>query len=253
VRWLPDGARAIPQLFAHAAEIRPHARKVGGPPARWTAAIVAASLLAVACRGPGPAAETDGRWSGYAATTRRFHAVTADVAAPVVTCGDEDSEVSIWVGLDGYDNGIVEQVGVGASCRRGVVRYSAWWEVYPRPIVAIDVAIVAGDVVHLGVEATAAGPRFDLVDTTTGRAFHDVSTLTGQTYASAEVIVERHAYGSLARFGTVTFVAATVDGAPLATIHPRPILMVGDDEVPLVDVGTIGAGGTFTVRWLRPA
>ncbi len=199
--------------------------------------------------------ETDGHWSGYAAVGGPFHDVSARFSVPTITCPAEDADVAIWVGLDGYANGIVEQVGIDATCRQGTVRYSAWWEVYPRPIVDIDTEITAGDIIELGVTATAAGPSFELRDVTSGASFREVSTLTGQQYASAEVVVEQSdmMHPTLGRFDDITFLDATVDGAALGASGPRRIVMVDGEGAPRVDVGALDDGGrSFVVRWLGP-
>jgi hypothetical protein len=43
------------------------------------------------------------------------------------------ADVSVWVGIDGYDSNTVEQIGTDSEYNpsTGEATYSAWWEVYP--------------------------------------------------------------------------------------------------------------------------
>jgi Peptidase A4 family len=83
----------------------------------------------------------DLNWSGYAdtsstATADDFTYVSGSWTIPAVQCptgayqnsGAYDSN---WVGLDGFSDGTVEQLGTGAECFEGVEYYYVWYEMYP--------------------------------------------------------------------------------------------------------------------------
>ena len=77
-------------------------------------------------------------WSGYAAETSFSSPKAASVAAvsgswtvPAVS-GAGTAFSSVWVGIDGYSSGTVEQIGTEQDLSRGTPVYTAWYEMYPR-------------------------------------------------------------------------------------------------------------------------
>ena len=81
---------------------------------------------------------TSGNWSGYAVPlgTRGVSDIFSDVqgtwTVPTVT-GNKRSTTysSTWVGLDGYDNGTVEQIGTEQDWTGGGQQNYVWFEMYP--------------------------------------------------------------------------------------------------------------------------
>src|SRR5438874_2260156 len=77
---------------------------------------------------------TSTNWSGYAVQTNlqspQRDAVT-DVKGqwqvPQVSCGAGNTYSSVWVGIDGYSDGTVEQTGTEQDCSGGQAKYSAWY------------------------------------------------------------------------------------------------------------------------------
>jgi hypothetical protein len=173
-------------------------------------------------------------WAGAVASEpgHRFTSVNAELVQPAVACaGAETSYATFWTGLDGYGSKTVEQVGTEAGCDRGRAFYQAWYELYPRPAVFLDLPLRPGDRIALAVSWQAAGYRLALADRTTGGGFSLTQPAPGQG-ASAEIIVEALAAPSgrvlpLSRFGTADFTSARIDGATLAAAGPIQLDMVG--------------------------
>ena len=114
-------------------------------------------------------------WGGYAVTNPAY--VVTDVKASWVvpqivgstktTCPDVqrtwDSN-AIWIGIDGFNNGYVEQTGTSSDCFYGQPSYYAWYEMYPAGSVALPPTDIVspGDLVTAEVSyapiATATGP-----------------------------------------------------------------------------------------------
>ena len=63
-------------------------------------------------------------WLGLNPQQHTHHYVSARWTQPAVTCSPgETSTSSVWVGLDGDSNGVVEQAGSSASCINGRAFY----------------------------------------------------------------------------------------------------------------------------------
>ena len=80
---------------------------------------------------------TSGNWSGYAVPldtsgiSDTFSAVVGTWKVPAVTGSRSATYLATWVGLDGYDDGTVEQTGTEQDWTgRGQQNY-AWFEMYP--------------------------------------------------------------------------------------------------------------------------
>jgi Peptidase A4 family len=72
--------------------------------------------------------------------TKRFTAVSGTWQIPTVSClpapyQNQDAFLADWVGLDGLDNGTVEQLGSATQCFEGVEFYYIWYEMYPAGMV----------------------------------------------------------------------------------------------------------------------
>ncbi len=72
--------------------------------------------------------QTNTVWSGYAITpSNLMNAVGATWVQPAISSTGANSIVSIWVGIDGFGNNTVEQIGTSWSASSG---YYAWVEFY---------------------------------------------------------------------------------------------------------------------------
>jgi hypothetical protein len=122
--------------------------------------------------GPKPIAATKGNWSwsGYVAETNvsqpqanSVTAVSGSWVVPTVTgrsTGAFDS--SDWVGIDGYGNWTVEQIGTEERFVNGKASYCAWWEMYssgalqPEQVIA-SMTVNPGDLISGSVQYITSG------------------------------------------------------------------------------------------------
>ena len=165
-------------------------------------------------------------WAGYAVQTGtlfpqsgKITRVYGEWTVPAVECrAGETSYSSVWVGLDGYDNGTVEQVGTQQNCTNGEPTYRSFYEMYPESIVPQRMNVKPGDVVQGEVTYSRGTFTMTLKNTTTDQRFSVKRTGDGAR-RSAEWIVETPTADSglllnLANFGSVEFrnTSVTVDG-----------------------------------------
>jgi hypothetical protein len=92
--------------------------------------------------GPNAGGWTSSHWSGYVAETsfsqpqqNSVSSVTGSWVVPKVTTSSSSStSSSVWVGIDGYNNSTVEQIGTEEDYDIigpfGIPVYYAWWEMY---------------------------------------------------------------------------------------------------------------------------
>jgi hypothetical protein len=81
---------------------------------------------------------TSGNWSGYAVplegsgVSDTFSQVSGTWVIPTVTgSGRSTTYSSVWVGLDGYSSGSVEQIGTEQDWSGGKQQNYVWFEMYP--------------------------------------------------------------------------------------------------------------------------
>lgn len=168
-------------------------------------------------------------WAGYAVETNltnpQNNAVT-DVkgswVVPNLTCGPTNTYSASWVGIDGYSDNSVEQTGTEQDCISGQPRYSAWYEMYPKPSFRVNLPIKAGDTISAEVQYIGNKFTLTLTNLTTGKTFTTTQKSNAQRQ-SAEWITEAPWSGStlpLANFGTMNFngAQATLNGRQGAII-----------------------------------
>jgi Peptidase A4 family len=181
--------------------IRPHVEELEG---RLVPATLAAST----------------NWSGYAVTAGAgaVSQVAGSWVVPAVS-SNVSGYSSAWVGIDGANASMVEQIGTDSDFVNGQAHYYAWYEMYPAPAVNLSLAIHPGDTISASV--TAASPSqfvLSLTDVTTGQSFLTTQTSSQAQRASAEWIQEAPSSFNgvlpLANFGTINFSGAnaTING-----------------------------------------
>ena len=125
----------------------------------------------------------------------------------------------MWVGLDGYSNNTVEQLGTESKVVNGVASYDAWFEMYPSGMVQ-TFNVSAGDTINASVQYSNGTNKYLLTldDTTNGQHFSYWESSSGTPErSSAEWIAEAPSLGStvepLPLFGSVSFTNAwtTID------------------------------------------
>ena len=134
----------------------------------------------------------------------------------------QDQECFVWVGIDGFSDSTVEQIGTASKfAANGTISYYAWYEMYPSTSVIPlnNITVHAGDSITASVQYASSGANSFLLSITdntssSGTAFS--ASLGGSTSAarsSAEWIVEAPSSGSilpLPTFGSVTLTNASV-------------------------------------------
>jgi Peptidase A4 family len=203
---------------------------------RWVAAAVGAGLALVLAGAVAPPASSavgarphavtqSSNWSGYAAARGTYTRVTASWVQPAVVCTGATTYHANWVGLDGFDNAPLEQVGTSSDCLGGRARYGAWWEVLPATETPYSgVTVKPHDHLTASVRYEGAG-RFTMSLTNSTEGWTRSTTHAGSPgfrNASAEVVSETDGATSAARAnpGNVTYTNCRVNGTPLADFDP---------------------------------
>jgi hypothetical protein len=206
-------------------------------------------------------------WSGYADTSTTNHyftTVSSSWTVPTVTCTPEDRIVSLWVGLDGFSDSTVEQLGTTAQCFEDAPVYYSWYEMYPAGTIEVGSTVKPGDKITASVTRTGTSYVLKLTDpTTSGNNVSVTKTCALATCldTSAEVIAERPAYSTgvvpLAQFSPTPFTASTVTGGgktgAITAFTYSPIDMIDSTDTYLLNTtGALNpAGKGFTDSWVN--
>ena len=172
---------------------------------------------------------TSKNWAGYAAETDFSNPVSGSVTAvsatwivpkikPSPSAGKQFSNCAVWVGMDGFDNQTVEQVGTESYVLNGsTLVYAAWYEMYPGGMwMVTGFGVSAGNSVTASVQYDLPGYpdqfQLSLTNNTTGKSFTIYEPGAGISRTSAEWIVEAPTYSGgivpLPIFNTATFTSA---------------------------------------------
>jgi len=154
-------------------------------------------------------------WSGFAdaeSGANTVSSVSAEWVIPYVECPSgnyqyQDTITSNWVGIDGFSDQTVEQLGTATQCFEGVTYYYVWYEMFPAG--TVEEGTVAcinynvdcpqpGDLIAASVTVTPGGNyTLSLTDFTRPQeSFSVTATCAPSTCldSSAEWIVERPAF-----------------------------------------------------------
>lgn len=115
-------------------------------------------------------------WSGYVVSSAAGSVtdVNGSWIVPSASCALHDSYSATWVGIDGWLDSTVEQIGTDSDCQGGTPVYYAWYEFYPSPYVPLDtVAVSAGDVISAEVSCRTGGLqcKVSITDANSGQSF----------------------------------------------------------------------------------
>lgn len=257
---------------------RPATRQAHALAALCTALITVAAVLVVSPPSAGATAtpglthlprfggeEEDVDWAGYAATGAdgTFTAASASWTQPAVDCTVATrSFASFWVGLDGFADSTVEQLGTDSDCIKGQAYYYAWWEMFPKYPRLIQSKVMPGD--RISASVTAVGDAFALTMTNATRGWTHTTTTSFKGAAahrsSAETIMEVSCctpggnMRRLADFGVVQFTDAQANGAPIAASDPvklnvRPRRLPTFSGTNTANTSDLTNGEDFTVTW----
>jgi hypothetical protein len=206
-------------------------------------------------------------WSGYAVIGADFTEARGSWVVPSVDCsGARNSSASFWVGIDGWDNGTVEQTGTDSDCDGLRPTYYAWYEFYPKPGVTItSVPVKPGDKMSAAVDYNGAEFVVTITNQTTGASHSASSEVPGARRNSAEWIAEANGSYGLSDFGIAQFgedsteANGTNSATDSTTTGPirrfgkrvQESIMVSDQNVLEAVPSRISPDGTsFTVTWL---
>ncbi len=211
-------------------------------------------------------------WSGYAAATSlqrpevgSVNAVSGSWTVPHITRSTSSHTYSsTWVGIDGYSNGTVEQIGTEQDWVNSRQQNYAWFEMYPQGSYEIvGFPVNAGDSISARVTYISNG-RFNL---TIINNTHRVSFTVPQAYttsrsaqrSSAEWILEAPYLDGvlpLADFGVAFFTncTATINGTTGAINnihwHYDPLTMeTANSIVKSLPSSLMSAGEAFSLTW----
>jgi hypothetical protein len=198
-----------------------------------------------------------GRPQAYAVTN-----VSAMWTVPYVDCTDSsNSSSSFWVGIGGYSERSIEQIGTDSDCSGGSPVYFSWYEMYPRNPASINTKINPGDLIYAEVSYLGQGRfRLSLSDLTSSFSFSTVETNARAGRFSAEWVAEAPALARrilpLSPFGLFQFRNAlvTVNGETGTISGPGwqdiPVVMKSrSGQVKAAPSGLVMDGSGFFVEW----
>jgi hypothetical protein len=214
-------------------------------------------------------------WSGYVESSSLTSPVSGTVTSvsgtwvvPTVTAtpGQASTYCAIWVGLDGFSDSTVEQLGTEQDVINGRVEAYAWIEMYPGGALEIvGFPVNPGDSITASVTYNGGSQFTMTIANNTRHVFFAVpgsyTRLSGAQLSSAEWIVEApwlNGVLPLAHFSTVSFsnCAATVRGVS-GTItncnaQEEPINMISSNgsHIKAQPSSLNSSGNAFSVAWV---
>jgi len=216
-------------------------------------ATVTPKVAAVLRHLPADRAHADQTWGGYAVTgSGPYTSITGSWNIPKMDCSEGGGDASPWIGIDGWSNDTVEQIGIDLDCREGKASYHPWVEMYPGASDYFSDKVDSGDTLVASVAVSGDSWVLSESDVQTGWTKTFTRSSTDQL-ASAEAIVEDIGGGGappVPDFGAVTFAHVKVDGTPLdsaGSVHKTTLERSSTKlsrESPL-------SGGGFTITWLH--
>jgi len=217
---------------------------------------------------------TSSNWSGYAvfgsqtttkkgktSSTGTFSDVTGSwVIPPVYASTSATTYSSSWLGIDGYADNTVEQIGTEQDWANGGRSYYAWFEMYPKwAYEIVNFPVAAGDTMSAEVKQQSGGSfKLTLTNVTDNVTYSITQKASSALRLSAEWVEEAPWSGSvlpLADFGTVSFFncRATMNGHNGAISDSAwqrdAINMQSGSTVKAVTSSLTSNGEGFTVAW----
>jgi hypothetical protein len=201
---------------------------------------------------------TSTNWSGYAvAGSGATHAI-GTWTQPAATCAaGENSWSSPWVGIDGDTSNTVEQIGTDSDCQNGAPIYYAWYEMYPKNLVVVNLpgGVHANDSFTAEVTYMSSG-TFQLKLTKNNSptaSFQTTQTAKRARRTSVEWVMEGPSNGLLTNFGSLAFtgLSATINnqtGALGTFANADPITMVTNQGAPRAVPSRL-SDTSFRVDW----
>ena len=196
------------------------------PPANLTAA----SIVSAA-----PIVTNDSNWAGYiiASDIQNPQALVTTISAswtvPTVTISSLDTFSAAWIGIGGYFDSTLIQVGTEHDSVNGADEYFAWFELLPDSSIAIDnIVLSPGDQINASIQLINSFTdewSVTIRDLTTNQQYQN-TFFYPSSQLSAEWIVERPTVGrrlsNLTDIGTVKFTNCKATIGTSGTISSFP-------------------------------
>ncbi|MDR3550678.1 MAG: G1 family endopeptidase [Candidatus Babeliales bacterium] len=214
---------------------------------------------------------TSTNWAGYVSVTNlhtpapySVTSVSGSWIVPALSKSTGTTYCSMWVGIDGYTSGSVEQLGTEHDWVNGKQQNTAWFEMYPQyPYNITGFPVNVGDSISASVVYLGNNVFVLTMTNNTRKVYFAVPTsYTKSTTAQrscAEWIMEAPFATSvlpLSHFGTVHFsnCLAKINGISGAINNSKwvydPLTMVTSSNVPKATLsGLTNNGKDFTVTW----
>ncbi len=216
-------------------------------------------------------------WCGYVAAKNLTMVIPNSVTAvsgtwvvPTVSAPSSpqipDTYSSVWIGIDGYNNSTVEQIGTAHEWHSGQVVHYAWFEMYPNAAFEISgFPVIPGDVISTAIEYKGNNIFLMTISNTTRKVYTTIPTAytTSKTAVRgcAEWIAEAPFMKTilpLAHFSPIAFTkcTATIGGVTGGINNPNwkndNIAMKSPVMVPKATASALQANGqSFNVTWLH--
>lgn len=197
-------------------------------------------------------------WAGYAQTgaSQGIHSVSSSFVVPKVGT-QTNGYASTWVGIDGYANGYLTQVGIAEEMLNGKATYYGWWEVITPnrllPEQRFALAMKPGQYITATVTTTHGRTTMSLWNRTTNRRVWHITPYAGPG-ASAEWIQEdvyvNGVVSRAPRWGRVDFTASTKNGKNPKFDYKQSIDILDSHGVRETDTHKPNrSGNAFAVFW----
>lgn len=146
-------------------------------------------------------------WAGYAVVGTEFSNVRGSWIIPSIDCTvNPNGAASFWVGIDGWNNGTVEQTGTESQCNGLKAVAYAWYELFPKAGVTVtSVPVSPGDEMEASVHYNGAAFVVSITDLSTETNFTTSAAVARAKRASAEWITESNGSSGLPDFDVVDF------------------------------------------------
>jgi Peptidase A4 family len=213
-------------------------------------------------------------WSGFAVTGSRFTHASGSWIVPAVNCTRTPNSYAVfWVGIDGYADTTVEQIGTLAVCTGTAASYYAWYEFVPNEDIQLisSVAVAPSNEISADVTYDGSGEfTLKITNVTSGKSFSKRGTVDGgANRTSAEWIAEAPASSTgvlpLSDFGTASYGNDYTDvndtnwatdiarTGPIGDFGTKEKIIMVTDTTPPVDKAVPSAlstdGSSFKVTW----
>jgi len=210
-------------------------------------------------------------WSGYVAADNLAHPTTGSVTAvygcwvvPILHPSTVTSYSACWVGIDGFSNSTVQQIGTAQIWDGSSQQNNAWFEMYPgQAYYLLGFPVNPLDLISGSVEYTGDGIFVMTIENITHGVYFTVPTSYTQSTSAlrncAEWVMEAPYYNGvlpLANFENAAFSSctATINGvtAPISNIYWQceSINMVTTSgTLKAVASSLNGSDLDFTVTW----